>query len=210
MWLQTEYVVLDYAFGIDFYNILSNIRYPSSPKTKLSMDHRREIAKNLLINNQRQGLLEDSTAPEARKSIQIMNQLVKPALGIPSHVSHGSQSGAVFDALAGDFMKPVTNFVEKLLNETNVEVNVYTGQVDLICSTPATIEWINRLKWSGSQSYKSSRRTAYSVENVIEGFYRGYKDFHVYWVSRAGHMPPADNPHGMEYVMRKITKFDKM
>lgn len=60
----------------------------------------------------------------------IMNTQVRAALNI-SH-SWGSQSNAVFTALETDFMKPVTKNVEKLLNETNMNVAIYNGQYDLI------------------------------------------------------------------------------
>lgn len=38
----------------------------------------------------------------------LMNNDVKRALSIPDSVTWGSQSGAVFDYLRTDFMKPVT------------------------------------------------------------------------------------------------------
>lgn len=60
----------------------------------------------------------------------IMNTRVKAALNI-SH-SWGTQSDLVFEALRVDFMKPVVKNVEKLLNETNIKVAVYNGQLDLI------------------------------------------------------------------------------
>jgi len=33
-------------------------------------------------------------------------------------------------------MKPVTDIVESLLNNTDIFVAVYSGQLDLICDTP--------------------------------------------------------------------------
>lgn len=38
-----------------------------------------------------------------------MNRQVKEALGLPDKVHWSESSGAVFSALSGDFMKPVTN-----------------------------------------------------------------------------------------------------
>ncbi|KAJ8937820.1 hypothetical protein NQ318_003724 [Aromia moschata] len=69
------------------------------------------------------------------KIATLMNGAVKEALGITQ--VWGSNNN-VFDTLAGDFMKPVTNIVEELLNTTDIKVAVYNGQLDLIVDTPGT------------------------------------------------------------------------
>jgi serine carboxypeptidase 1 len=66
----------------------------------------------------------------------LMNTEVKTALGLPEKIVFGSQSSAVFRTLAIDFMKPVVNVVELLLNNTNIDVVVLTGVLDLIVATP--------------------------------------------------------------------------
>lgn len=63
-----------------------------------------------------------------------MNTLVGPALNLTQ--KWGLQSDQVFIALTEDFMKPVTEVVERLLNETDITVAVYNGQLDLIVDTP--------------------------------------------------------------------------
>lgn len=50
-----------------------------------------------------------------------------------SPVSSG-QAGAVFERMAGDFMKPVVNIVDQLL-AAGVNVTIYNGQLDLIVDT---------------------------------------------------------------------------
>lgn len=67
---------------------------------------------------------------------QLMNGQIKTMLRVvPKNVTWGEQSDAVFQALAGDFMKPVVGIVETLLNTTPLNVNVYTGQLDMIVDT---------------------------------------------------------------------------
>jgi serine carboxypeptidase 1 len=143
-WLRTEYAVLDKTYGIDFYNILTEIPYRTkfAHNSKLSTADLRKLGYDLMVLNKRNNLLNRTMYKEARNLESLMNGPVKETLGIPSDIFWGSQSSAVFDALAEDFMKPVIQIVEKLLNETSVEVVVYTGQLDLICSTPATIKWV--------------------------------------------------------------------
>lgn len=50
-----------------------------------------------------------------------------------SSVSSG-QAEAVFESMAGDFMKPVVDIVDQLL-AAGVNVTVYNGQLDLIVDT---------------------------------------------------------------------------
>lgn len=66
-----------------------------------------------------------------------MDGPVRKSLGLDDiPIKWGEQSEAVFQAVKVDFMKPVTESVERLLNETSLEVTVYNGQLDLIASTP--------------------------------------------------------------------------
>lgn len=92
-----------------------------------------------------------------------------------------------------------------MLDETDIKVAVFTGQLDLIVATPGTVEWINRLKWNGLNDYLKAKRTSIIVDKYIEGYQRVHKNFGVYWANRAGHMVPADNPKFMDYVLTKTT-----
>lgn len=44
------------------------------------------------------------------------------------------QAEAVFESMAGDFMKPVVDIVDQLL-AAGVNVTIYNGQLDLIVDT---------------------------------------------------------------------------
>jgi serine carboxypeptidase 1 len=117
------------------------------------------------------------------KLTRLMRGAVHDALNLPKNVVWGSQAGAVFDTLAADFMKPVVELVETLLNSTTVKVVVYSGQLDLICATPGTIEWVNRMKWYGAKDYANAPRNGIGVNNILEGYSRQYGNFSMYWVS---------------------------
>lgn len=116
------------------------------------------------------------------KLTKLMRGAVHKALQLPENVVWGSQAGAVFDTLAGDFMKPVVSVVEELLSNTTVKVVVYSGQLDLICATPGTVQWVNNMKWDGSIGYKNAPRDGIGVNNVLEGYSRVYGNFGMYWV----------------------------
>lgn len=97
--------------------------------------------------------------------------------------------------------------VEKLLNETAIEVNIITGQLDLIVATPGTIEWVQKVQWPGSASFVDSERKVLGVNNVLEGYYKKHNQFALYWINRAGHMVPADNPGAMDWILQRVTKY---
>jgi len=132
-----------------------------------------------------------------------MNTLVGPALNLTQ--KWGLQSDQVFTALTEDFMKPVTEVVERLLNETDITVAVYNGQLDLIVDTPGifsitiwifiitrvvagTIEWVDRLRFEEKSSWTSAMKEPFTVDGVYEGFEKTAGNLQFYWVLRAGHM----------------------
>ncbi|KAM0736646.1 Retinoid-inducible serine carboxypeptidase [Formica fusca] len=181
--IYTRDLVLEKTYDVDIYNILKKKKWNYSylsPQDVLSFD---EVGTQLL----------DS----------LMNGPVKKTLGL--NVTHGTQSGTVRDYLIDDYMKPVTNIVEQLLNETNLNVIVYNGQLDLITDTPGTLRWVEKLKWQNSWWKYLVRLPLVSQEDFIEGFSKAYDKFRMYWVNRAGHTVPKDNPLAMEVILRNLT-----
>ncbi|KAL5657206.1 hypothetical protein ACJX0J_030369, partial [Zea mays] len=103
----------------------------------------------------------------------------------------GEQSDDVFDALAGDFMKPRIQEVDQLL-KLGVNVTVYSGQLDLICATKGTMDWVQKLKWDDLNSFLSSPRTPIYCnkegQSGTQAFVKFYKNLNFYWILEAGHM----------------------
>lgn len=191
LWYMTEVILEEEARAIDFYNVQYDIAYRGGISAKaakqLGNAKARDYAYELMVNYRRlsTALLDDDEeeTPTPMSLNAMMRNVVHPALGLPENVIFGSQSGEVFDTLAGDFMKPVVHIVEKVLNETTVKVVAYNGQLDLICSTPGTIKWINGMNWYGKKQYASATRNAISVNGLLEGYVRKYGRFAMYWVS---------------------------
>ena len=99
-------------------------------------------------------------------------------------------------------MKPVIDKVEQLLNQTDLKVVVLTGHMDLIVDTPGTINWVEKLKWKNATAWNNARRVPLVVNNIIEGYSKSQGNFALYWVDRAGHMVPKDNPNGMAQILK--------
>ncbi|XP_067004537.1 retinoid-inducible serine carboxypeptidase [Anabrus simplex] len=193
LWGETEFVISEETYGVDFYNILykvSSYRRQSKPADMLRYLYERHV------------LRDDDAALDA-----LMNGPVKEKLGIPSGVTWGGQSGAVFASLGEDFMKPVTDIVERLLNETSLDVVVFSGQLDLIVDTPGTVDWVQRLQWSGADGWRKGSRDPLTVNGVVEGYVKRNGHLTFYWINRAGHMVPTDNPNAGLEMLRQVTHY---
>ncbi|XP_003484729.1 retinoid-inducible serine carboxypeptidase-like [Bombus impatiens] len=192
LWSYTEGVIGEVTNNIDFYNILTKIEPDSN---QLSLMQR-------LVS-------EPTFAQEysifSQESLsKLMNGPVKKSLNLPSN--HSTQSSLVFSKLREDFMKPVIHIVESLLNETKLKVVVISGHMDLIVDTPGTLRWVEKMQWKDANSWHRSDRAPLVVENIIEGYVKSYGNFSMYWVNRAGHMVPKDNPAAMAWILKDFTK----
>ena len=127
----------------------------------------------------------------------LMNGPVRQKLGIiPDVVTWGGQASAVFSSQHEDFMKPVIADVSKLLNY-GLKVVVYQGQLDMICSTTGAERWMKKLEWDGLRSFlEAERRALYPPSGVqtknTGAFVKAYRNLHMYYILKAGHMVPAD------------------
>ncbi|XP_012063378.1 PREDICTED: retinoid-inducible serine carboxypeptidase-like [Atta cephalotes] len=189
-WSNTEMVILEKTDNIDFYNILTK-------QPPLRFFNYQKFFKNKSV------MYLNLNAGEAFSLENLMNGPVKKALGIK--FVHGSQSSDVFEYLAEDFMKPVTHIVEALLNETDLNVFVYNGQMDLIVDTLGTLHWVEKLKWKNADTWKNSNRNSFIFKSIVEGYLKVQDNFRMYWVNRAGHMVPKDNPIAQEKILQDLT-----
>ena len=78
--------------------------------------------------------------------------------------------------------------VEELLNNTKLEVVVFTGNLDLIVDTPGTVEWVDKMNWVGAKKWKTAPRKSLVVNKYVEGYVKNVGNLYLYWVHRAGHM----------------------
>ncbi|CAH1160065.1 unnamed protein product [Phaedon cochleariae] len=186
LWRGVEYEIKTATYGVDMYNVLNKKQGvgSSSDGADYSVDYPGQTGVD----------------PEADAIVsKIMNGPVRDALNISQFF--GTQSDDVFNVLKGDFMSPVVNIVEELLNTTSIYIAVYTGQLDLIVPTPGTLNWVNNMNWKNKEQWQAAERMLYKNE----GFVKRSTNFGVYWVERSGHMVPADNPNAMDYILRDVT-----
>ncbi|OQU92468.1 hypothetical protein SORBI_3001G349000 [Sorghum bicolor] len=87
----------------------------------------------------------------------IMNGVIKEKLKIiPKNLTWEELNGAVYNALASEIMKPRIEEIDELLSY-GVNVTVYNGQLDIICSTIGAEAWVQKLKWDGLKTFQPTK-----------------------------------------------------
>ncbi|KAK3124137.1 hypothetical protein QOZ80_8AG0641020 [Eleusine coracana subsp. coracana] len=208
-WSKLEQVVMSNSNSVDFYNFLKD----RSPLTAAAKRGRSMVASSFSFRtkNGYSGYLSSMATPGPQGGFSgLMNTVIKNKLGIiPQNVSWGDQSGDVFDVMQGDFMKPRIHEVDQLL-ELGVNVTIYNGQLDLICATKGTMDWVQKLKWDGLQNFTNSPRTpiycSKEGQTGTQAFVKSYKNLKFYWILGAGHMVPIDNPCPALKMLADITQ----
>ncbi|OWF39721.1 Retinoid-inducible serine carboxypeptidase [Mizuhopecten yessoensis] len=192
---ECENVILENSNGVNFYNIL-----------KWGADEAQES--NLLQRRHSGGKVFEPrilNVLQTDKLSALMNGPIRKKLNIiPQQVQWGGQSEKVFQHMMADFMKPVVDIVNNLIEKTPLHVVVYTGQLDLICCTPGTEKWIESL--DVYPKFLTAKRTSIPdpVTNLTSGFVKTYKNFSVYWILGAGHMAPQDNGNTVLAMVKRV------
>lgn len=142
---------------------------------------------------------------------RLMNGPVRKALNMSEHIVWDAQSSATFAYMNDAFMRPAIETVEWLLNNSMVEVNVLSGQFDLIVATPGTVEWLRQVRWPGAMAFReAAMQRMVGRDGRVEGYTKSVGRLTYYAVKGAGHMVPRDNPRGMDVILRRVTRYDGM
>ncbi|KAM0869042.1 hypothetical protein ACQ4PT_040945 [Festuca glaucescens] len=201
-WEDLESAVLEQSNSVDFYNLLKDESPSDAAALTLAGGKRvRKEGYTSYLSNKatREGGLDG-----------LMDTDIKAKLGIiPKNFTWGQQSGDVFEALEGDFMKPRIHEVDELL-KLGVNVTIYSGQLDLICATKGTLDWVQKLRWDGLKQFNGSPRKPIYCKGGeavgTQGFVRSYKNLKFYWILGAGHMIPIDNPCPALKMLADVTQ----
>ncbi|XP_053595932.1 retinoid-inducible serine carboxypeptidase-like isoform X1 [Microplitis demolitor] len=184
MW-NTIYNVVD---NVDVYNILKKTNPTNNSSNNYNFPQVKSPSNPVNISSLIQKLMEND---------------VKKALGLNG--TYNLYSNRVSMKLMNDYMKPVTDIVERLLLKTDLKIFVYTGQFDMVVPSPSTLAWMRKLKWNNAKAWRQASRVSFSVNNIIEGFVKEYGNLKLYWINRSGHMVPRDNPIAMKVVLHDLT-----
>jgi len=187
-WDTMESVVGQFSNDVSWYNVMKN-----SGDDPWSLTEKR----NMMLSQSNDQLAD------------LMNGPIRQKLAIiPKNISWGQQANEVFQHQYVDFMKPVIDTVDQLLNETQLTVFIYNGQFDLICDTAGVELWMSKLKWPSLPAFQASERKEVHdkfANQEIVAYMQNYKNLYFYWILKAGHMVPHDAPTAALTMLDMIT-----
>mmetsp|Transcript_13116 Transcript_13116/g.16210 ORF Transcript_13116/g.16210 Transcript_13116/m.16210 type:complete len:446 (-) Transcript_13116:104-1441(-) len=204
IWGAMEGQISNYTDNVDFYYSLQFEGL--KPQTINNSDYL-SILKHNHLTHLDEYLFKLGGGVNESQISYIMNHQVKEQLGIiPNNVQWGGQSNAVFSAQETDFMKPVIKDVTSLLQK-GINVNIINGQLDLICCTLGTLYWIEQMTWEYINEYQNATKIPVLKpdKSDVAYFKQSYKNFAFYYIMKAGHMVPADNPIAAIMALEDIT-----
>ncbi|EOA28419.1 hypothetical protein CARUB_v10024625mg [Capsella rubella] len=207
-WMDLETLISNKSNFVDFYNFLLDAAMdPVSLTTSLETKKKSNRIKK--YSSYLNGLRSLSDVEEQEGDLNtLMNGVIKKKLKIiPKDLIWGNSSNDVFTAMYAAFMKPVIEDVDELLAK-GIDVTIYNGQLDVICSTSGTEAWVHKLKWEGLREFKKMEREPLYCESdkATRGFTKSYKNLHFYWILGAGHFVPVDEPCVALNMVGEITK----
>ncbi|CAH9093916.1 unnamed protein product [Cuscuta epithymum] len=212
LWGELEGVIDNNSNGVDVYNFLldynsedaleSTSSYTQS--NKLAMKRYSSYLQSLRMKNK--PLANGGDGPI--DLFTLMNETIREKLRIiPKNFTWGEQEDSVFENMVGDFMRPRIEEVDELLAK-GVNMTIYNGQLDVICSTKGTESWIRKLKWKGLKTFLTKERTPIYCgrSGGTKAFTKSYQNLNFYWIIGAGHFVPVDQPCVSLDMVHRITQ----
>ena len=194
-WSKTRQLISVYTDKVNMYNVLQHNTSPYS--------YSKDILNRLYdsyVAVYYQKKLKDFMNTDIRKKLN------SPKKIIPSNVTWGGQAVDVFTHQSEDFMRPAIKAVDYLI-AGGLKVDVYQGQLDIICNTGGAEKWIGKLKWSGLPGFDVATRKPLYVDGQIgqtQAFVKSFGNFSLYYILNAGLMVPIDNGAMALKMLEKI------
>jgi vitellogenic carboxypeptidase-like protein len=131
--------------------------------------------------------------------------------GIANYLHVGTNAWVPFTAsnevlyyLQDDILQSVADWVAVLIN--NYRVYIYNGQLDLLVSPTATLNYLSVLQFNGSTTFNAAPTNIWYVNNEIAGYVKkGSTNFAHITVRLAGHMVPVDQPTWALDILSRLT-----
>ncbi|KAL6506434.1 hypothetical protein OROGR_024615 [Orobanche gracilis] len=205
-WIKLEDAILNSSNGVDFYNFMLDLSEDDIASSTAAESS--QLQTSMKRYSTYLSSLKPSPGGDGDRLDRLMNGEIKIKLRIiPENVTWGGQGEQVFDAFEGDFMRPRINEVDQLLAK-GVNITIYSGQLDVICSTIGTEAWVAKLKWGGLKTFLAMDRTPIycGKEKITKGFTKSYRNLHFYWILRSGHFVPVDQPCVALNMIANITQ----
>ncbi|KAK4875528.1 hypothetical protein RN001_011950 [Aquatica leii] len=142
--------------------------------------------------------LNDTTTDNMEK--YVIRSDVKAAIHVGNTAF--SDGNEVLRAMKSDFAKSVAPLFTELLD--NYKVLLYNGQLDVIIAYPLTVNFIQKLKFSGSEEYKTAKRHQWIIDGDVAGYVKQAGNLTEILVRNSGHFVPTDQP---VWALDMLTRF---
>ena len=105
-----------------------------------------------------------------------------------------------------DLFKPVWHLVDEVLQTSDIDIVVYSGQLDIICDTSGALRWMRRLTWNGKEEFDRAQRKMLTNPDtsIPEMFVKSNGQLKMYWVLQSGHAVPYDAPDVALRMLNRI------
>ena len=122
-----------------------------------------------------------------------MNGPISEKLGI---IPDDKKWNSEFCFYQKDQNHPVWHLLDEVLKTSDIEVIIYSGQLDWICNTAGTLRWMQKLTWEGKKEFDQAERKLLTnpETDAAEMFVKSSGRLKMYWVLNSGHAVPADVP----------------
>ena len=114
----------------------------------------------------------------------------------------------VHTALLGDWMTNLMPQVASILDDSDVQVLVYSGDKDWICNWRGGEAWTEATKWASKDDFNAAEYVDWNVDGTAAGQMRQYGDLHFLRVYEAGHMVPMNQPENALAMLKMFVSGD--
>lgn len=116
-----------------------------------------------------------------------------------------SEQNPVLGNLQADILDSVAPWLAELANSNKYQIMIYNGMLDLLVSATLTENYLLKLPYNGAAELNAAKRSIWTVNGEIAGYYKkGGTVTHVS-IRNAGHMAPVDQPVWVYNMIRKLT-----
>jgi cathepsin A (carboxypeptidase C) len=110
--------------------------------------------------------------------------------------------------LLGDWMTNLMPQVAEILDQTETEVLVYSGDKDWICNWRGGEAWTLDTKWEHKREFRNQDYESWTVNGTPAGEMRQFGNLHFLRVFDAGHMVPMDQPENALAMVKRMIAND--
>lgn len=77
---------------------------------------------------------------------------------------------------------------------SQVRTLIYNSQNDVLVNTPGVLQYLNSMRWSGSQQWKRTKKRVWKINGKVHGWAKVHENLWFVLVNGAGQLVASDQP----------------